>query len=111
MGSLGVQLAVAMVASISQHGVLYDGQGVLIDRESTLGNDSLALTAHQRKCLTDSLLHKKLDDEDFLKRTVFETLIQLAGVRQALKVLYLTYLIERMVYYSCIHNAGIPFCR
>jgi hypothetical protein len=87
MGSLGVQLAVAMVSSISQHGVLYDGQGVLVDRESTLGNDSLSLTAHQRKCLTDSLLHKKVDDEDFLKRTVFETLVQLAGVRQALKVM------------------------
>lgn len=86
LGSLGVQLAVAMVASISQHGVLYDGQGVLIDRESTIGNDSLSLTASQRKCLVDALLQKKVDDEDFLKRTVFETLLQLAGVRQALKV-------------------------
>lgn len=86
LGSLGVQLAVAMVASISQHGVLYDGQGVLIDRESTIGNDSLSLTANQRKCLVDSLLQKKVDDEEFLKRTVFETLVQLAGVRQALKV-------------------------
>jgi hypothetical protein len=86
LGSLGVQLAVAMVASVSQHGVLYDGQGVLIDRESTIGNDSLSLTANQRKCLVDALHQKKIDDEDFLKRTVFETLVQLAGVRQALKV-------------------------
>lgn len=86
MGSLGVQLAVAMVASVSQHGVLYDGHGVLIDRESTLGNDSFSLTANQRKCLTEALLQRKVDDEEFLKRTVFETLVQLAGVRQALKV-------------------------
>ena len=98
MGSLGVQLAVAMVSSISQHGVLYDGQGVLVDRESTLGNDSLSLTAHQRRCLTDSLLHKKVDDEDFLKRTVFETLVQLAGVRQALKVMIPLLIIPIYIY-------------
>ena len=91
LGSLGVQLAVAMVASISQHGVLYDGHGVLIDRESTIGNDSLSLTANQRKCLVDALYQKKVDDEEFLKRTVFETLVQLAGVRQALKVCYYTF--------------------
>lgn len=84
-----MQLAVAMVASISQHGVLYDGQGVLIDRESTIGNDSLSLTNNQRKCLVDALHQKKVDDEDFLRRTVFETLVQLAGVRQALKVWYI----------------------
>lgn len=86
MGTLGVQLAVAMVASVGQHGVLYDSHGVLIDRDSTLVNDSFSLTANQRKCLTDALLQRKVDDEEFLKRTVFETLIQLAGVRQALKV-------------------------
>lgn len=86
MGSLGVQLAVAMVASVSQHGVLYDGQGVLIDRESTIGNDSHSLTSSQRKCLVDALTKKSVDDEDFLKRTVFQTLIEIAGVRQALKV-------------------------
>ena len=76
-----------MVSSISQHGILYDENGVLIDRESTIGNDSLSLTASQRKCLTDVLLQKKVDEEEFLKRTVFETLVQLGGVRQAFKVL------------------------
>lgn len=86
LGSLGVQLAVAMVSSVSQHGVLYDGQGVLVERESTIGNDSLSLTAGQRKCLADALLAKRVDDEDFLRRTVFETLVHIAGVRQALKV-------------------------
>lgn len=86
LGSLGVQLSVAMVAAVSQHGVLYDSQGVLIDRESTIGNDSLSLTSSQRRCLVDALGQKKVDDEDFLKRTVFETLLQIAGVRQALRV-------------------------
>jgi len=75
-----------MVSAISQHGILYDSNGVLIDRDSTIGNDSLSLTASQRKCLTDVLLQKKVDDEQFLKRTVFETLVQIAGVRQAFKV-------------------------
>ena len=77
-----------MVSAISQHGILYDSNGVLIDRDSTIGNDSLSLTASQRKCLTDVLLQKKVDDEQFLKRTVFETLVQIAGVRQAFKVLF-----------------------
>lgn len=86
LGSLGVPLSVAMVSAISQHGILYDSNGVLIDRDSTIGNDSLSLTASQRKCTTDVLLQKKVDEEQFLKRTVFETLVQIAGVRQAFKV-------------------------
>ena len=75
-----------MVSAISQYGVLYDSNGILIDRGSTIGNDSQSLTLNQRKCLTEVLLQKKIDDEDFLKRTVFETLIQLAAVRQTFKV-------------------------
>jgi endothelin-converting enzyme len=86
LGQLGIPLSVAMVSAISQHGILYDENGVLIDRESTIGNDSMSLTANQRKCLTDVLLQKKVDEEEYLKRTVFETLVQLAGVRQAFKV-------------------------
>ena len=75
-----------MVSAISQYGVLYDSNGILIDRGSTIGNDSQSLTLNQRKCLTEVLLQKKIDDDDFLKRTVFETLIQLAAVRQTFKV-------------------------
>ena len=92
LGSLGVSLSVAMVSAISQHGILYDSDGVLIDRDSTIGNDSLSLTASQRLCTTDVLLQKKVDEEPFLKRTVFETLLQVAGVRQAFKVLFLSHL-------------------
>ncbi|XP_046444687.1 endothelin-converting enzyme 2-like isoform X1 [Daphnia pulex] len=108
LGSLGVQLAVAMVASVSQHGVLYDGQGVLIDRESTIGNDSLSLTANQRKCLVDALHQKKIDDEDFLKRTVFETLVQLAGVRQALKVVTNPSMEQRRTEYKALEFLTHP---
>ena len=74
-----------MVSAISQYGV-YDSSGILIDRGSTIGNDSQSLTAGQRKCLTDVFLQKKIDDEDFLKRTEFESLIRLAAVRQTFKV-------------------------
>jgi len=85
LGSLGTQISRAMVSAISQYGV-YDSSGILIDRGSTIGNDSQSLTAGQRKCLTDVFLQKKIDDEDFLKRTEFESLIRLAAVRQTFKV-------------------------
>ena len=89
-----------MVSSISQHGVLYDIKGVLIDRDSAIGNDSLSLTVNQRKCLTQVLSDKQVDDQDFLGRTIFETLIQLAAVRQTFKVRF--FFVGKVLWTYCV---------
>ena len=85
-GTLGVDIAREMVSSLLKYSALYHSNGTLINDNGLVANLSLSFADHQMNCLNEFYVENAIGEAEIANRTSLNTLINISGVKQALKV-------------------------
>ncbi|GLH02073.1 Protein gone early [Gryllus bimaculatus] len=82
-GGLGVEIAYAVVSAVLPPNILFDGEGVLLNENSTVVNHSATTVRRAKAFVVRDVVQNGIASQDVANKTALTSVIHIAALRQA----------------------------